>query len=321
MKTQTTPVKDLVKLLAMRETETRAATARTTAQKALEAVIASPLPLIDPVTLSRAAAMRQAWEAAKEAYARLPKLRRETAEHVAKTALDIGKKAAERMGGSYSGDTSSLATWGETAKAYTITDYGERYSRSCKYLKTDAMHIVRLDPARVHGLVESARLRELSARDGLPLIALDEDGACVWVRSSGKQIASQSGWIVGDEHVCFHSTKSREDAVKGHAKKRKMLDAEKAARELSEKINTPGTPEYIAAQKAERRARLVARLCGGITATIEDARSLGYCAPGIEAFQRQHGVGDTTTLPQLVKTGNQSAVALALKIARKVKAA
>ncbi len=219
MKTQTTPVKDILKLLAMREAETKAATARATAQKALEAAIDSPLPLIDPVTLSRASAMRRAMEAAKEAFARLPKLRRETAEHVAKTALEIGKKAAERMGGSYSGNTSSLAAWGETAKAYTITESGERYSRSCKYSKTDALHIVRLDPARVHGLVESARLRELSARDGLPLIALDEDGACVWVRSSGKQIANQSGWVVGDEHVCFHSTKSREDAVRGYTKK------------------------------------------------------------------------------------------------------
>lgn len=274
MKTQTTPVKDLLKLLAMRETETRAAAARADAQKALEAAIASPLPLIDPVTLSRASAMRQACDAAKGAFARLPKPRRETAEHVAKTALEIGKKAAERMGGSYSGDTSSRATFGEEACARTYTKSGEQYSRSCKYSKTDALHIVRLDPARVHGLVESARLRELSARDGLPLIALDEDGACVWVRSSGKQIASQSGWIVGDEHVCFHSTKSREDAVRGHTKKRKMLDAEKTARELREKINTPGTPEYIAHQKAERRARPVARLCGGITATIEDARKV-----------------------------------------------
>ena len=51
--------------------------------------------------------MRQACDAAKEAFAKLPKLRRETAEHVAKTALDIGKKAAERMGDSHSGDTIS----------------------------------------------------------------------------------------------------------------------------------------------------------------------------------------------------------------------
>lgn len=316
MKTQTTPVKDLLKFLAVREAETKAAAARATAQKALEAAIASPLPLIDPVTLSRASAMRQACDAAKEAFARLPKTRRETAEHVSKTALEIGKKAAERMGGSYSGDTSSRATFGETAKAFTITESGEQYSRSCKYSKTDAVHIVRLDPARVHTLVESARLRELSARDGLPLIALDEDGACVWVKSSGKQIASQSGWIIGDEHVCFHSAKSREDAVKGYTKKRAAWDAEKLAQAEREKA-WKASPAY----KAERRARLVARLCGGIAATIEDARALGYCAPGIEAFQRQHGIGDAATLPQLVKTGNPSAVALALKIARRVKAA
>lgn len=318
MKTHTTPVKDLVKLLAMRETGTRAAAARATAQKELEAAIASPLPLIDPVTLSRAAAMRRAWEAAKEAFARLPKTRRETAEHVAKTALEIGQQAARKMGARYSGETTCSATFGEQAYAGSYTSPGDAYGgkKARKYFKTDASHIVRLDPARVHALVESVRLRELSARDGLPLIALDSDGACIWVKSSGKQITSQPGWIIGDDHVCFHSTKSREDAVKGYTKKRAAWDAERLAQEEREKARKT-SPAY----KAERRARLVARLCGGITATIEDARALGYCTPGIEAFQRQHGVGDIATLPQLVKTGNPSAVALALKIARKVKAA
>lgn len=321
MKTYTTPVKDLLKLLAVREAETKTAATRATAQKELEAAIASPLPLIDPVTLSRAAAMRQAWEAAKETFARLPKTRRETAEHVAKTALEIGTKAA-RKGDLYSGETSSRAAFGEQACAGTHTSPGNAYGgKARKYSKTDALHFVKLDPARVHALVESSRLRELSIRDGLPLIALDADGACVWVKSSGKQIVSQSGWIIGDEHVCFHSTKSREDAVKGYTIKRAAFSASTAARELRERISTPGTPEHAAHQKAERRARLVARLCGGITATIEDARALGYCTPGIEAFQRQHGISDIATLPQLVKTGNPSAVALALKIARKAKAA
>jgi hypothetical protein len=51
-----------------------------------------------------------------------------------------------------------------------------------------------------------------------------------------------------------------------------------------------------------RRARLVARLCDGIAATITDAKSLGYCEPGIRQFQARHGIGD---------------VALALSIARK----
>lgn len=317
MKTQTTPVKDLLKLLAMREAETHAAAARAKAQKALEVAIASSLPLIDPVTLSRASAMRQACDAAKEAFTKLPKPRRETAEHVAKTALEIGQQAARKMGDSYSGDTSNRVTWGETTHAETYTSPGDSYGgKAHKYSKTDAVHIVRLDPSRVHALVEAARLRELSIRDGLPLIALDADGACVWVKSSGKQIVSQPGWIIGDENVGFHSTKSREDAVKGYTKKRAAWDAERLTQAEREKA-WKASPAY----KAERRARLVARLCGSITATIEDARALGYCVPGIEAFQRQHGISDTATLPQLVKTGDPSAVALALKIARKVKAA
>lgn len=70
--------------------------------------------------------------------------------------------------------------------------------------------------------------------------------------------------------------------------------------------------------KAERRARLVARLCGNVRATIADARALGYCLPGIQAFQERHGIGDEATLPELVRTGDPSAVRLALSVARKV---
>ena len=320
--THKTKVLDLQKLLTVKETEQKEIAARQQAQRELDNAINGfiPLPLLDPVTLSRAKQAKQAANRAKEAFQALPKPRRELAESVHKTALAIALDAARRMGGDYSGTTSHKAWFGSGVNtgvtAWTITDSGDAYSRSCSYRRTDATHKVQLDSARVHALVESARLREMSAREGLPLIALDDDGAAVWLVSKAKQIASQSGWIIGCNRCCYHSTKSREDAVKGHARKlAAMIEAERAAAEREKARKA--SPEY----KAERRARLIARLCGNAMATIEDAKECGYCTPGIEQFQRSHGIGDKATLPQLVKTGNHMAIALALKLARKVKAA
>ena len=53
-------------------------------------------------------------------------------------------------------------------------------------------------------------------------------------------------------------------------------------------------------------------------ATIADARAMGYCEPGIESFQAKHGIGDSASLPALVRTGNPDAIRLALKLARRV---
>lgn len=316
--THKTKVLDLQKLLTVKETEQKEIAARQQAQRELDNAINGvvPLPLLDPVTLSRAKQAKQASNRAKEAFNAIPKPRRELAESVHKTALEIALDAARRMGGDYSGTTSHKAFFATEARAYTITDSGDAYSRSCTYRRTDAVHNVLLDPARVHALVESVRLREMSAREGLPPIALDDDGAAVWLVSKAKQIASQAGWLIGCDRCCYHSTRSREDAVKGHARKLAVILEQEHQHAEWEKARK-ASPEY----KAERRARLVARLCGGITATIDDAKACGYCTPGIEQFQRTHRIGDKATLPELVKTGNSMAIALALKLARKVKAA
>lgn len=314
MKTNT-QITDLNKLLAIHDTDTANAAAHQAALTAFTQAVEgrTELPLIDPVLLSRAKAAHFAHQHARAAFAKIPKDRRELATSVHKTALAIGEAAA-RCGSSYSGVTSYSVRWGksDTADAFTYTGPGAAYGgKMRKYSMTNATHFVRLDPARVHVLVASSRLRQLSERDGLPLIALDADGSATWIVTKAKQITAQHGWIIGDELCCYHSTKSREDAVKGHAKKRALIDqrnAEAAARERLRKAS----PEY----KAERRARLIARLCPSLTATIADARACGYCVPGIEAFQRTHGIGDTATLPDLCRTGNQSAIALALRIAR-----
>jgi len=314
MKIQT-KVLDLQKLLAIQTAEKEEAATRQTAQRLLDNVMSGQTAgdEINPEIVKAARLAHSAAINLRATFAALPKARREQARHVEKTAMEIAIAAARKMGGSYSGDTTQRVTWGTAATAYTVTDQGDQYSCSCKYSKTNAVHGITLDPARVHPLVESERLRYLSDRDGLPLIALDADGKATWLKSTGKQMAAENGWVIGCDRCCYHSTWSREAAVKGHAKKLAQIlenERQRAEREKAHKAS----PEY----KAERRARLIARLCGAVTATVEDAKAAGYCLPGIEQFQRTHGIGNIASLPALVKTGNSMAASLALRIARKV---
>lgn len=305
---------DILASLTAREAPKTAAAALSAATGHVEAITRkNALTPVDPSIIAAAQLARQAANRAEVDLAKRPKARRDYAARVIKIAEEIGLSAA-RIGGSYSGNTSHVVKWGDKATASTYTNRGAQYSRSCKYSKTDATHIVRLSASGAVELVENEALRTASARDGLHLISLASDGAAVWVRSSGKQITSESGWILGNGALCYHSTASREAAVKGYEKKLALHNRQQA--EAAERARAHrASPEG----KAERRARLVARLCGGITATLADARALGYCAPGIEQFQRAHGIGDTATLPQLIKSGNSSAVRLALHIARKAK--
>ena len=251
--------------------------------------------------VNAAIAARLASLAADADLAKIPAPRRAQAARTIQIAEAIGGTAAQE-GAEYSGDTSYRVRWSDSASAETSTGTGEQYSRSCNYKKTDAAHVVTLDPAGVHLLVENETLCIASKRDGLHLIALYPDNSAVWVKSKGKGITSEKGWIVAEGPVCYHSTKSREHARAGLAKKLAAEAKEQAARRRSHKAN--------------RRARLVARLCNGITATLSDAKASGYCEPGIRNFQARFGIGDSATLPELVRTGDPSAVALALRIAR-----
>jgi len=132
-----------------------------------------------------------------------------------------------------------------------------------------------------------------------------------WVRQTGKGITCEIGWMVNFGRITFHSTQSREHAEKGLARK--------IAAELREWEDNRAYRANIAkAAREERRLRLVARLCSNVIATISDAKALGYCAPGIAAFQTRHGIGDSASLHALVKTGDPSAVRLAMTVARRV---
>jgi hypothetical protein len=303
MKTQT-KVEDIKKCLALRDAENAAHETLTTAHTRVECFVAgsAAAPTMEEA-ITAARATHEASAKARTSWKRTPAPRRALSHSTVQQAEEIGR-AATTLGDHYSGNTSFRVTWGDSSHAWTETGYGDQYSRSCKYHKTNATHTVQLCPAGVVELVENAALRASSAADGLHLIDLRADGAAVWVRSKGKSIVAESGWIAGNARCCYHSTVSADDARQGFQRKLKKLEREdRKARENN---------------KAERRARLVARLCGSVRATIADARSLGYCAPGIQAFQGRYGIGDEATLPELVRTGDPSAVRLALSVARKV---
>jgi hypothetical protein len=307
MKTQT-KIDDLKKHLAAEIARHRADSDLRTLTSALPGLQRDALI----AHLDRRIASANAAADAAAPLAKLPPARRDLAAATAKAALEIGRRAA-LSGESYSGETDFRATWGDSANPYagTYTEKGDQYSRKCTYKKTDADHVVRVSPEWSPLLVEREELRTLSDRDGLPLIGIAEDGRCAWVKRKGKTITSEVGWIAFFGSICYHSTISQSDADKGLARK---LAA--ARREWSdEQIRQL---DRVKSAKEERRARLVARLCGSIVATVADARALGFCPPGIEQFQQQHGIGSSAPLPSLIRTGNPSAIRLALAIARRV---
>ena len=305
MKIQT-KISDLVALLASTDATTKAAHDA----ERLTAAIAtghreSAISALDISLASRCAATKAA-----ALFAKLPPARRDLAT-VTKTKAEALGAVAAALGERYSGATDYAAKWAASPSAATYTSKGDQYSRGCTYQKTDASHVVNLSPEWAVLLVEREDVAALSARDGLPLIGWHADGRACWVKTKGKAITEEIGWIAHFGTVCYHSTKSQADADKGLARKLASMRDEWEARAVA---------RANAAQwaKDERRARLVARLCN-VSATIADAREMGYCTPGIEAFQSHHHIGDSAPLRALLATGNAAAVRLALAVARKVR--
>jgi hypothetical protein len=267
----------------------------------------SAISALDISLASRAAASKAA-----ATFAKLPGARRDLATATKAKAEAMGARAALR-GDNYSGESFRTVKWTPCPfpKAETYTEKGDQYSRGCTYRKTDASHVVALSPEWAVLLAEREDVAVLSERDGLPLIGWHQDGRVCWIKTKAKAITSEVGWIAHFGATCYHSTTSQKAAEQGLAKKLASQRAFWASAAEARKN---------AAQwaKDERRARLVARLCN-VSATIADALALGYCRPGIEAFQSQHHIGDSAPLRALLTTGNASAVRLALAVARKVR--
>lgn len=298
----TTKTDALTKLLRIEETKKASAMAKSLAMNGIEIRATAPEEVAKRAVDAHAAQCNN-YEADKD-FRALPKPRRDWADETKKW-IEKNARLAFDLGGDYSGDTSQSIRWGDCSLARTATWYGEKYSRSCKFSKTDAEHIVQLCVDDVVRLDGWRAIAERSAGEGLPVIGRRNDGRFVWVKAGkGKSIESESGWICCVDGTIYHSKKSAEDAQAGAKRK-----VQRAERERWEAKN---------ARVIERRARLVSRLCGGIMATIADARAMGYCEPGIESFQAKHGIGDAASLPALVRTGNPDAIRLALKLARRV---
>ena len=307
MKIQT-KISDLVALIASTDATTKAAhdaerltTAIATGCREI-AISALDISLASRVAATKAAAL----------FAKVPMPRRDLARATSAKAEALGK-AAVALGERYSGETDCAVKWGwaVSPSASTYTAKGAHYSGRNAYRKTDASHVVRLSPEWAVLLVEREDVAALSARDGLPLIGWHADGRVCWVRTKGKAITEEIGWISHFGTVCYHSTKSQQSADQGLKIKLAAMRDEWAAQAVA---------RANAAQwaKDERRARLIARMCD-VSATIADAREMGYCLPGIEAFQSQHHIGDSAPLRALLNTGNAAAVRLALAVARKVR--
>ena len=135
---------------------------------------------------------------------KLPKARRDFAEGQIKLAIDAANWAAE-LGGQYSGQTETAVEWQSFAGAWTKTSYGDKYSRSCPYSKTDAVHTVSIDARRIHLLTRE--VVQASKRLGKVVVALDEDGRCTWVRVSNKQLVAENGYLaVEGDQIAFSTT-------------------------------------------------------------------------------------------------------------------
>ena len=305
MKLQT-KISDLVAILASTDATTKA---QADAER-LAAAIATGCRDIAISALDISLASRCAATKAAALFAKIPLPRRAVATATKTKAEALGAVAAT-LGERYSGATDYAVKWAASPSASTYTAKGDRYSGRCTYRKTDASHVVRLSPEWAILLTEREDVAALSARDGLPLIGWHADGRACWVRTKGKAITEEIGYIAHFGATCYHSTKSQKSADQGLKIKLSAMRDEWAAWAV-ERAN--------AAQwaKDERRARLIARLCD-VSATVADARAMGYCLPGIEAFQSQHHIGDAAPLRALLATGNPSAVRLALAVARKVR--
>ena len=263
------------------------------------------------------AAATQAWqanqkaEASTEAWKSMAKAQRDYAASAVSAAIAIGESAS-RLGGSYSGSTEREVIWGDRAYARTVTSDGDRYSRSCKYSKTDATHEITISVDGMVDLVDAillpsrTMLSSASAGEGLPLISYHAaTGEAIWAVVRNKRLATERGWLAVDGGFLYHSTESLDHARRGVA--RKVAAAAKEAGKVTRD------------RRADRRAALVIRLCRGAQATVADALAAGYCPAGIRAWQEKNGIGDSAPLADLVRTGDTLATRLAFDLARKVR--
>lgn len=196
---------------------------------------------------------------------------------------------------SYSGDTTTTIHYG-APDASTATGYGEQYSRSCTYAKTDCSHHITVAPdwfTRVH-------LRGLARVDGLLTLAaepVDAEGYTVyrasWLRSKGKRLTAEHGYIAIGEHGAAHA--KTESAAKSILTRR--------ANEI----------RYTRHERKIRAALHEMRLNGyaQIIVSIGDSIAAGNCRAGTEQFRDRHFPGRTTaTIEEVLSVESMRGLAI-----------
>ena len=85
--------------------------------------------------------LKLAADAAAHAFNRIGIIRRTDAKYATMLLEDM-REGAKHVGGFYSGDTTTEVWLGDHPAAETVITSGDRYSRSCKYRKNNAIHRV-----------------------------------------------------------------------------------------------------------------------------------------------------------------------------------
>ena len=209
---------------------------------------------------------------------------------------------------SYSGNTTTTIHYG-APDASTTTGYGEKYSRSCQYAKTDCSHRITV----ATDWFASVHLRGLSRVNGRLTLAaepVDAEGYTVyrasWLRSKGKRLTAEHGYIAIGEYGGAHAR--TESGAKGILTRR--------ANEI----------RYTRHEHKIRTALQEMQLNGyaQIIVSVGDSIAAGNCGGGTEQFCDRHFPGRTTaTIEEILSVGSRRgfAVNACLRAIRRAKIA
>lgn len=248
-------------------------------------------------TYAKLVAARNEVAKAEDAVRKIPLMRRSQTQAMLGLSLSQAH-AACLLAKNLSGHCTSSTEFGPL-KSDVRTSRGAPYGGIKKWFKTDRHIKLTIDPEGIPLLYDKAIQGN---HDGVVLVGAFPDGRVAWAQAYKSGIKVVHGYMARDTStaISYHSERSQEHADAGLAKK---------VQEWRDALPDP---------KRDRRLRLIARLCHDTKATLKDALSAGFCKPGIESFQARFGIKNTATLPELVKTGDPSAVMLALRLAAKI---
>jgi len=232
-------------------------------QQAILVRAAAPNGTVPTEHLERAVLATSEKTKAEDAWNKIPKQRREAVDTSLATAKMTMRRVANLLP-ELSGEVSTEYGLGKYLSVCCRTSHGEKYSRSCKYSKTDGHLKVILTAQCVLSLQAHEQLAGYSAAEELPLLSVERvemdtehDGVfrCVWPRKArGWDAVLVHGWIAMSGNTIYHSEASAQAAASG----------------LRKKLNSsPQNGSLSHCEQITRRA-------------IRDVT--GWCGPGVQAW-------------------------------------